>query len=81
MMVALVWGSQGPGSKSPPCCDADMADDVKHMMYDFVAGDVKRQKHQLLNAHEPLALVASCNTQQNRLLLCMVVATLAKCDE
>ena len=62
-------------------CDANSVDDVEHMIFDCVAMDVERQKHQSLSARGRVALIDFLiQDPKNWLLLCTIVARLAKSD-
>ena len=63
-------------------CDANTVDDVEHMIYDCVAMDAERHKHQSLCARGRVALVCRrpFHPGQNWLLLCTIVTRIAKSD-
>ena len=62
-------------------CDANSVDDVEQMIFNCVAMDAERQKHQSLFARGRVALVDFLSRiLQNWLLLCTIVARHAKSD-
>ena len=62
----LLWEFKRRAGSKTVCCDADSVDDVEHIIFDCIAMNVERQKHQSQLKRGQVALIDFLfRTQQN----------------